>query len=190
MPPDRSPGAEEPWPGLRLFVCDDVTSDWNPTIMKHRREALQAIGAFGLGLLGSSPLLARGPFEITMRNADPADPSRRMVFTPDLLKVPAGSQVRFTAFDGAHSTQSTPGMLPQGAEGWRFGIRKRGTVTLTKPGFYGYHCLPHRSTGMVGLVIVEGAGMMENFEAARSVTHPAKAAERWVELWQRAEKLI
>ncbi|KEO89660.1 hypothetical protein EH31_10910 [Erythrobacter longus] len=162
--------------------------------MQNRRQALGTIGTIGLGAFGVgfavNPLTARNVFEVAMRNADPAAPSRRMVFTPDLLKVPAGSQVRFEAPEGAHNTQSTTGMLPNGAEGWRFGIRKSGTITLSQPGFYGYHCLPHRSVGMVGLIIVEGSGMMENLQAAKAVKHPAKAAQKWANLWERAEKLL
>lgn len=162
--------------------------------MHNRRQALGTFGAIGFGALGitlaPTALLARDQFDVAMRNVDPADPSRRMVFTPDLLKVPAGAQVRFHAPEGAHNTQSTPGMVPVGAQGWRFGIRKSGVVTFDQPGFYGYHCLPHRSMGMVGLIIVEGTGMMDNFKSAQTAKHPAKAAERWADLWARAQKLI
>lgn len=162
--------------------------------MTNRRDALGALGSAGFGLLGVSilptPLLARDQLEVTMRNVDPDDPGKRMVFTPDLLKVPPGSQVRFRVLEGAHSTQSTPGMVPEGAKGWRFGIRKSGTVTLSRPGFYGYHCLPHRSMGMVGLIMVQGIGMMENLQSAMAVNHPAKAAQTWADLWQRALALI
>lgn len=162
--------------------------------MQNRRHALGSMGAFGLGVVGLgfgvSPLLARDDYEVLMLSVDPTDASKRMVFTPDLLKVPVGAQVRFSATEGAHNTQSTPGMVPDGAQGWRFGIRESGVVTLTKPGFYGYHCLPHRSMGMVGLIIVEGAGMMDNLSAARSVIHPSRAANRWADLWARAETLF
>lgn len=162
--------------------------------MQNRRNALGLIGTLGLGAfslgLAARPLLASDVFDVSMRNVDPSDPSRRMVFTPDLLIVRKGAQVRFHAPEGAHNTQSTPGMVPVGAEGWRFGIRKSGVVTFSKPGFYGYHCLPHRSMGMVGLIIVEGIGMRDNLRAAKSVNHPGKAAERWADLWERAEKLI
>lgn len=161
--------------------------------MTNRRDALRALGAgASVAILGtwSGSLLANSAYTIAMRNADPSDPARRMVFTPDLLKVPAGSQIHFSAPEGAHNTQSTLGMLPDGAEGWRFGIRKSGTITLSQPGFYGYHCLPHRSMGMVGLIIVEGPGMMENLSAAKAIKQPPGAAARWADLWERAEKLI
>ncbi|MEM7689009.1 MAG: plastocyanin/azurin family copper-binding protein [Pseudomonadota bacterium] len=143
-----------------------------------------------MGGAATGPLLARTAYTITMQNADPADPSSGMAFSPDLLKVRAGASVTFTVGSGAHNSQSTSGMLPDGAQGWRFGIRKSGTVTLTRPGFYGYHCLPHRRMGMVGLIIVEGEGMTNNLEAAKARDHPGKAAARWADLWQRAERII
>lgn len=162
--------------------------------MKNRRDALRAIGCAGLGAatlgIASNPLRAGNSHVITMRNADPTNRTKRMVFTPDILKIPAGSDVTFTVGDGAHNTQSTPGMIPNGAESWRFGIRKTGTVTLTKPGFYGYHCMPHRAMGMVGLIIVEGPGMKQNLRAAKEVRQPAQAAARWADIWRRAERMI
>lgn len=161
--------------------------------MHSRRQVMAGMGTAAVGLIGftsSSALFARTAHTITMQNADPDNPSSGMAFAPDLLKVAAGASVTFTIGSGAHNSQSTPGMVPDGAQAWRFGIRKSGTVTLTQPGFYGYHCLPHRRMGMVGLIIVEGEGMMDNFQAARSVTHPGLAAARWADLWQRAERII
>lgn len=161
--------------------------------MQNRRDALAAIGIGSLGLLSlpiASPVLARSSYTITMLNADPDDPSQRMIFSPDLLKVPAGSQITFSVGAGAHNTQSTPGMIPSGTQGWRFGIRETGSVTLTKPGFYGYHCMPHRTMGMVGLIIVEGPGMMDNLTSAKEVSQPGKAAGAWQTLWRRAESLV
>lgn len=81
-------------------------------------------------------------------------------------------------------------MLPSGAQGWRFGFGKIGTVTPSTPGFYRYHCLPHRGLGMVGLIIVEGPGMMDNLTSAKAVHQTGKAAENWSRLWARVDALI
>ena len=162
--------------------------------MTNRREVLRALGVAGVGAVSvgliESPLLARSSHTITMRNADPSKGLKTMAFSPDLLKVPKDTRITFAVESGAHNTQTTPGMVPQGAAGWRFGIRKSGTVTLSAPGFYGYHCLPHRAMGMVGLIIVEGPGMMDNLAAAKAVKHPGQAGARWQSLWTRAEALI
>lgn len=162
--------------------------------MTNRREALRIFTYASVGIaafsMGTGVLGASRNFKITMRNVDPSDRTKRMAFTPDILKVPAGSNITFEVADGAHNTQSTPGMIPDGAAGWQFGIRKTGTITLTKPGFYGYHCMPHRAMGMVGLIIVEGPGMMNNLAAAKEVPQPAKAAARWSNIWRRVERMV
>lgn len=156
--------------------------------MRSRRTILGALGAIPIAF--AAPLRAATTYEITMRSKDAKDPSRGMHFSPDLLKIPAGSRVTFKPGAPGHNTQTTPGMLPSGAQGWRIGFGKTDTITLSVPGFYGYHCLPHRGLGMVGLIIVEGAGMMDNQAAARAVKHTGKAAERWWDLWSRADALL
>lgn len=157
--------------------------------MHTRRRAVRVFGALPFAMT-ASPLRAATAYEITMLSQDRDDPSLGMRFSPDLLKVPVGSTVTFTAGASGHNAQTTRGMIPEGADGWRFGIGRSGTVTLSVPGFYGYHCLPHRGLGMVGLIIVEGPGMMANYETAKSVKQFGKAAERWSDLWARADALL
>jgi pseudoazurin len=77
-------------------------------------------------------------------------------------------------------------MIPSGAQAWRGQIGQPVTVTFSQPGYYGYHCLPHRGLGMVGLVIVEGAGRDANLQSARSVTHPGEAKAVWEAIWAEA----
>ena len=154
--------------------------------MHSRRNVLGAFASLPASLTATR-LSAATNYDITMLRREPSDATRGMHFSPDLLKIPAGSSVAFKPGAPGHNTQTTPGMLPKGAEGWRFGFGKTGTVTLSVPGFYGYHCLPHRGLGMVGLIIVEGPGMMDNLASAKSVKHTGKASKRWAELWAKAE---
>ena len=157
--------------------------------MMNRRHALATMGTFTLGMAASDLRAATG-YEIQTLTRDPANPDRRMLFSPNILKVPAGSRITFTPTDPGHNVQTTPGMLPDGAAAWRFGFGKSGSVTLSRPGFYGYHCMPHRSMGMVGLIIVEGAGMKANLAAAKAVRQPGKAGAVWADLWAKAEALV
>ncbi len=113
-------------------------------------------------------------------------PGGEMAFAPRILRVASGDSVTFSPVGPVHNCQSTPGMVPQGASSWRGSIGKAVTVTFGVPGYYGYHCLPHRSLGMVGLVIVEGEGRDANFQAAQAVRHPGKAAAVWDAIWREA----
>ena len=155
--------------------------------MHTRRSALSAAGLTGLALALPTPLRAATTYEIETLTASGTEPMR---FSPNILKVPAGATVTFKPAELAHNSQTTPGMLPEGARPWRFVFGREGSVTLDRPGFYGYHCLAHRGLGMVGLIIVEGPGMRDNLEAAKAVRQVGKAAERWAEIWDRVEALI
>ena len=155
-----------------------------------RRTVLIGAAATTVGAaLLSSPGSARAAtvHEVQMLNADPEDPSKVMVFHPRLLRIQPGDQLTFLSTDPAHNSQTTDGMVPDGAEGWIGAMNQEITVTLEHPGFYGYHCLPHHAMGMVGLIIVEGDGMFDNLEAARSVQHVGLAAQVWDEIWAEAE---
>ena len=169
--------------GLRPLSPAILFSD-KDIVMPNRRTVLGALGALPFGL-ASGPLRAATPYEVTMLTE-----GGRMRFSPDLLVVPAGAQVTFTPASPGHNTQTTPGMIPEGAAPWRFGFGKTGTVTLSVPGFYGYHCLPHRGLGMVGLIIVEGAGMRANLAAAKAVKHAGQSAEAWERLWAKADAVM
>jgi pseudoazurin len=49
-------------------------------------------------------------------------------------------------------------MSPAGGPTFKGKINEEIVVRFTKPGVYGYKCLPHTGMGMVGLVQVGGAG--------------------------------
>jgi pseudoazurin len=149
--------------------------------MIERRQAI--LGAGAAALLAAVPALAKPRSHVVRMTGSPGG---AMAFSPRILRVAAGDSVTFAPDAPGHNSQSTPGMIPEGATGWRGGIGKPLTVTFDVPGHYGYHCLPHRSLGMVGLVIVEGPGAADNLEAARAVTHPGKAQAAWDAIWAEA----
>jgi pseudoazurin len=108
---------------------------------------------------------------------------RSMVFTPRILRVAVGSSVTFRPGEPTHNCTSTPGMLPPGVKPWTGAVGKPVTVDFDRPGYFGYHCLPHRSMGMVGLIIVGNPKDNTNLEAARAVKHPGKSSSAWQEIW-------
>ena len=148
-----------------------------------------------MGLLASAPFL-RPAFaqdgtvhEVQMLNVDPDNRRNRMVFKPRVQVVQPGDTVRFLSVDRGHNSVSKEGMIPEGAEGWRSQLNEDFDVTLTEPGFYGYYCQPHETTGMVGLIVVEGEGMMDNYEAAQEVRQRGRAADVWEEIWAEVEEM-
>ncbi|MEM6415829.1 MAG: pseudoazurin [Pseudomonadota bacterium] len=125
--------------------------------------------------------------EVQMLNAHPEDRKQRMVFYPRVLKVKPGDTVKFVPTDPSHNCQSTRGMLPDGAEEWKGAFNQEVTITPTVPGVYGFNCQPHQAAGMVGLLIVEGEGMLNNLDAAKGVRQIGLAKRVWGEIWSEAE---
>ena len=141
----------------------------------------------GLLVLTPQLLAAQDTLEIQMLNKHPEDSKQRMVFYPLIQVVQPGSTVLFKSVDKGHNSETIKDMIPEGAEAWKSKISKDLEVTLDVPGFYGYKCTPHQSQGMVGLIVVEGEGKMDNLETARGVKHRGKAKGIWEDIWAQAE---
>lgn len=85
-------------------------------------------------------------------------------FAPHVVRVTEGGTVTFRLESGAHSTTAyhpdngDPRLVPDGAASWDSGVRSETGAefeqTFETPGVYHYYCQPHRSSGMVGSVVV------------------------------------
>lgn len=138
-------------------------------------------------LLLARPAFAQTVHDVEMLNADPNNPRVRNVYSPRVLSIQPGDTVRFLSVNPGHNAQSINGMTPAGGETFRGRINEEIEVTLTVPGIYGYQCLPHYSTGMVGLIVVEGDGKLDNLAEAQGVRHRGLAARVFDEIWAEAE---
>ncbi|MEM9582084.1 MAG: pseudoazurin [Pseudomonadota bacterium] len=139
-------------------------------------------------LLPALPALAAEPTVVEMLNKHPDDKKKRYVFYPRVLSVQPGETVLFKSVDKGHNSASIDGMIPDGVEEWNGKISKDTEVTFDKPGIYGYKCTPHATVGMVGLVVVEGEGKLDNLEAAQDVKQRGKSKKEWEEIWAEAEE--
>lgn len=147
-----------------------------------------------LGLVYGGPAMANeaaggDTIEVRMLNVHPEDPRQRMVFYPRVVEVEVGDTVTFVPTEPGHQSSSSKGMIPEGTEAWRGRFNQPLSITFDKPGVYGYQCDPHVAAGMVGLVVVDGEGKLDNLEAAKSVRQVGLAARAWPEIWQEAEAL-
>lgn len=100
---------------------------------------------------------------------------RAMVFSPEVVKIAPGDTVTFVATDKGHNAEIISTMLPPGAAPFKGKMNQNLTVKFTKPGTYGYKCLPHYGMGMVGVVIVGNGG--PNAGQAKAAGHPGKAKQ-------------
>ncbi|MEL7343391.1 MAG: pseudoazurin [Pseudomonadota bacterium] len=159
------------------------------TFKLNRRAFVAAASAAASSLALVKPALAGGHtvHEVQMLNKHPEDPKLRQVFFPRIIVVKPGDAVSFVGVDKGHNSASAKDMIPEGAEAWNGRVNDDIEVTFDTPGFYGYQCTPHATAGMVGLVIVEGEGMMDNLEDAQGVRQRGKAKATWEDIWAEVE---
>lgn len=81
-------------------------------------------------------------------------------FDPIGLAVEPGTTVRFEIVDGSHSATAYADRIPDGAAAFDSGVVSSGSFehTFGTPGTYDYYCIPHRSAGMVGRIVVGDPG--------------------------------
>ncbi len=103
-----------------------------------------------------------------------------MVFEPALVKVAPGDTVTFVATDKGHNAEVISTMIPAGAAPFKGKMNQDITVKFTKPGVYGYKCLPHYGMGMVGAVIVGSPAA--NAAQAKAASHPGKAKQTFASI--------
>ena len=145
--------------------------------------------AAGASLFMARPGVAMTTHEIQMLNKHPENPRIRQAFFPRIQVVQPGDTVSFLATDRGHNAAAVDGMVPADVEAFEGKINEEISVVFEKPGFYGYMCTPHASVGMVGLIIVEGEGMMDNLEEAQGVRQRGKAKAAWEEIWEEVEAM-
>ncbi len=158
----------------------------------NRRETM---GLMGAALVASTlPAAGRADghaakvIEVQLVNKHPEDPKERMVFFPAVIRANPGDTIKFVAVDKGHNTEANMDMLPSGAEGWKSKIGEDFEVTVGTDGTYGFHCTPHRSVGMVGLILVGDA--MSNFEDVRAVRQRGRAKKRYEAYFAEAEAIL
>jgi len=146
-----------------------------------RRTVIAGMAAVAVTTVGARA--SGATHTVQMLNEHPEDSKIRHVYVPRILVVEPGDTIVFENTHKGHNTESMKGMIPEGAESWKSQISKEFTVSLDQPGVYGYKCTPHMATGMVGLIIVKGDGMMDNVEAAKAVKQRGKSKKVWEEIW-------
>ena len=80
---------------------------------------------------------------------------RTMVFSQEIVRINPGDTVFWKATDPGHNVEfiSKKG-IPDGVEKFKSKVGKDTEFTFTIPGIYAYWCVPHKTLGMIGFVIV------------------------------------
>ena len=80
---------------------------------------------------------------------------RTMVFSQEIVRIDPGDTVFWKATDRGHNVQFiSKNGVPDGVEKFKSKVGKDTEFTFTIPGIYAYWCVPHKTLGMIGFVIV------------------------------------
>ena len=80
---------------------------------------------------------------------------RSMVFSQEIVRINSGDTVFWKSIDKGHNVEFiSKNGVPEGVEKFKSKISKDTEYTFTIPGVYAYWCVPHKTMGMIGFVIV------------------------------------
>ena len=80
---------------------------------------------------------------------------RTMVFSQEIVRIDPGDTVFWKATNPGHNVEFiSKNGVPDGVEKFKSKVGKDTEFTFTIPGIYAYWCVPHKTLGMIGFVIV------------------------------------
>ena len=99
---------------------------------------------------------------------------RNMVFSQEIVRINPGDTVFWKATDKGHNVQFiSKNGVPEGVEKFKSKISKDTEYTFTIPGIYAYWCVPHKTMGMIGFVIV--GDELSNLDSIKKVKFIGKS---------------
>ena len=75
-----------------------------------------------------------------------------MVYSIKVAKIDVEDTIIWKSIDKGHNVEFIG--MPKGVKKFKTGISKKAKYTFKTPGIYLYQCTPHKSMGMIGIVVV------------------------------------
>ena len=99
---------------------------------------------------------------------------RSMVFSQEIVRINSGDTVFWKSTDKGHNVEFiSKNGVPEGVEKFKSKIGKDTEYTFTIPGIYAYWCVPHKTMGMIGFVIVDDD--LSNLDSIKKVKFLGKS---------------
>ena len=77
-----------------------------------------------------------------------------MVYSKKIVRININETVLWKATDKGHNVEFIKGAIPEGVENFKSKYNVDVEYEFTIPGIYAYWCVPHKTMGMIGFVIV------------------------------------
>ena len=99
---------------------------------------------------------------------------RTMVFNQEIVRIDPGDTVFWKATNPGHNVEfiSKKG-VPAGVAKFKSKVGKDTEFTFTVPGIYAYWCVPHKTLGMIGFIIV--GNDLSNLDSIKKVKFIGKS---------------
>ena len=107
-------------------------------------------------------------YQVTMNDKDSS--GNRLVFEKEIINISSGDSVTWLPADKGHNIEmvASPNDLKFSSS-----PGEEVTITFEVPGIYYYRCTPHKSSGMLGLIIVDND--YSNIEQIKASNAPGRA---------------
>ena len=93
--------------------------------------------------------------DMTIEMLNKRDDGAKMVYSEDIARIDVGDTITWTPNSKGHNVEFIAG--PDSAElPKKSKLSKKVTLSFDVPGVYLYQCTPHKSMGMIGLVVIDG----------------------------------
>jgi len=111
--------------------------------------------------------------DITVEMLNKLD-KRSMVFSLEIVRINTGDTVYWKSTDPGHNVQFiSKNGVPEGVEKFKSKVGKDAQFTFSIPGIYAYWCVPHKTMGMIGFVIVDND--LSNLDSIKKVKFLGKS---------------
>ena len=111
--------------------------------------------------------------DATVEMLDKLD-KRKMVFNQEIVRIDPGDTVFWKATDRGHNVEFiSKNGVPDGVEKFKSKVGKDTEFTFTVPGIYAYWCVPHKTLGMIGFIIV--GNDLSNLDSIKKVKFIGKS---------------
>ena len=134
--------------------------------------------AFLGGLFSGQSLVFAADMTIDMLNKDAN--GNKMVYSKEIAKVAVGDTITWLPASKGHNVHFIS--APDGVELIKSKMNKEFSFTFEKEGIYLYQCTPHKSMGMIALVIVgENTDNIDSAKKAKVVGKSKKKLKKLLE---------
>jgi len=114
--------------------------------------------------------------DTTIEMLNKRDDGAKMVYSQDIARIDVGDTITWEPTQKGHNVE-----FIAGPDGWdapkKSKLSKEYTYTFDEPGVYLYQCTPHKSTGMIAIVVV-GELTQEGVDAIKDAKVKGKSKKK------------